>query len=317
MDLIQQLGAMAFASRLKRLSERLHKDVSRVYSKQDVDFEARWFPVLYALKEQSSQPVTTLATSLRLTHPAINQIAGDMEKRGLVSSTRDKKDERKRLLRLTPKGRKLIKNLEPIWNIIEKETRKILRNSGGQILKSMDKIEASLDEKDMYDRVMDKLKKRYFSKIKIIGYKPQYKKHFKDLNYEWLKKYFKVEQTDERVLSDPNKYIIKPGGFILFAKYNGRIAGTAAVMKHSGSLFELTKMAVTASERGKYIGEKLAIKAIEKARAKGAKELILHTATKLKPAIALYEKLGFERIKEPELDLPKFKRRTVVMGLKL
>ncbi|NIP42888.1 MAG: bifunctional helix-turn-helix transcriptional regulator/GNAT family N-acetyltransferase [candidate division Zixibacteria bacterium] len=282
-----------------------------------MDFEARWFPVLYALREKSSQPVTTLASSLRLTHPAINQIAGDMEKHGYVASRRDKKDERKRLLRLTPKGKQLIKNLEPVWRIIESETQRILKNSGGRILKSMQNIEEALDEKDMYERVMERLKSRYFSKIEILDYKPQYKKYFKELNYEWLEKYFQVEPQDEKILSDPNKYVIKPGGFILFAKYKGRIVGTTAVMKHTDSLFELTKMAVTESEQGKYIGEKLAIKAIEKSRNMGATELILHTSPKLKPAIALYEKLGFEKSDEPDLDLPKYKRRTIVMRLDL
>ncbi|HEQ98973.1 MAG TPA: GNAT family N-acetyltransferase [candidate division Zixibacteria bacterium] len=317
MDLIQQLGAMAFASRLKRLSERLHKDVSRVYDRHSVDFEARWFPVLYALKERSSQPVTTLASSLRLTHPAINQIAGDMEKQGYVTSSRDKKDERKRLLRLTSRGRKLIKDLEPIWRIIESETGKLLKTSGGNILKSMDKIESALDKKDMYERVMEKLKNLYFKKIKIVEYKPQYKKYFKKLNYEWLKEYFRVEAPDEKILSDPNKYVIKPGGFILFARYKGKIVGTTAVMNHRNSVLELTKMAVTESARGKYIGEKLAVKAIEKCKRLGAKSIVLQTSPKLKAANALYEKLGFEKVKDSDLDLPKYKRKTIMMRLEL
>ena len=37
MDIIQELGSLAFASRLKRISERLMKDVSRVYADLDVD----------------------------------------------------------------------------------------------------------------------------------------------------------------------------------------------------------------------------------------------------------------------------------------
>jgi hypothetical protein len=69
MDIITELAELAFASRLKRLSERLAKDVLLLYRKLDVDFEARWFSVLYTL---SPMAVTKLAQSLVLTHMAIN-----------------------------------------------------------------------------------------------------------------------------------------------------------------------------------------------------------------------------------------------------
>jgi hypothetical protein len=45
-DVIQQLGALAFASRLKRLSERLQRDVSRVYREQKLEFHARCFSAM-------------------------------------------------------------------------------------------------------------------------------------------------------------------------------------------------------------------------------------------------------------------------------
>jgi len=49
MDLIRQLGVLAFGSRLRRLNERLSKDVSRIYRDQGIGFEVRWFPVFYLL----------------------------------------------------------------------------------------------------------------------------------------------------------------------------------------------------------------------------------------------------------------------------
>lgn len=317
MDLIKQLGPLAFASRLKRLSERLYKDVSRIYDSQAADFEARWFPVLYALRVKSRQPVTTIASELGLTHPAINQIAGVMEKRGIVTSSKDRKDERKRLLRLTPKGRNLIKQLEPVWKIIEEETAKLLKCSDGKVLKSLDRMEEELDSRDMYERVMQRLNKGRLEKVQILDYRPQYKKYFKSLNYEWLKKYFKVEPNDEMVLSNPVKYIIKPGGFILFAKFDRDIVGTAAVMKLADGTYELTKMAVTKKAQGMQIGRILGMAAIKKAKKLGAKRLILHTSPKLKIALNFYEKLGFRKAELSDPSWPKFRRRTFVMELKL
>ena len=82
MDLIRQLGPLALASRLRRLTEWLYKDGARIYREQSADFEPRWFPLFYLLKESGSVPVTTAASLLGFSHPAINQIAGQMS-RGL------------------------------------------------------------------------------------------------------------------------------------------------------------------------------------------------------------------------------------------
>ena len=60
-------------------------------------------------------------------------------------------------------------------------------------------------------------------KVEIIAYQPKYAAHFYKLNVEWLEKYFYVEPYDQKVLSNPQQYIIDSGGFIFFAKYNSEI----------------------------------------------------------------------------------------------
>ncbi len=114
MDIIKQLGPLAFASRLRRLSEQLMKDVAEIYRQQTVDFKPRWFPMLYLLNQQSPMSVTDIAKDLGLTHPAINQISGAMLKAGLISSHKDDNDERRRLLGLTGKGQRIASELKPI-----------------------------------------------------------------------------------------------------------------------------------------------------------------------------------------------------------
>ena len=52
--------------------------------------------------------------------------------------------------------------------------------------------------------------------MKVIQFDPKYAEDFKKLNVAWLQKYFWVEPHDEKVLGDPEKYIIAPGGKDLF-----------------------------------------------------------------------------------------------------
>ncbi len=81
--------------------------------------------------------------------------------------------------------------------------------------------------------------------VDIVDFKPEYRDHFRDLNVEWLEKYFVVEPIDREVLWNPER-IIEDGGVILFAKINQTIVGTCALLKQDDG-WELSKMAVTES----------------------------------------------------------------------
>ncbi len=67
--------------------------------------------------------------------------------------------------------------------------------------------------------------------LEIIPFKPEYSQDFYNLNTEWLEKYFYVEPYDEKVLSNPQKYIIETGGYIFFIKNETKIIGTIALIR--------------------------------------------------------------------------------------
>ncbi|MHC4943458.1 MAG: bifunctional helix-turn-helix transcriptional regulator/GNAT family N-acetyltransferase [Planctomycetota bacterium] len=316
-DLIKELGELGFATRLKRLSERLMKDVSRIYGTLDVEFEARWFALLYGLSKRSPMPVTALAQALGLTHTAVNQLAAEMMKKNLLRSTRDKKDDRKRLLSLSKKGRQVAVSLAAVWREIRSATKELIDKSGNDILAGIDKIEAQLDEQDMYERVLKRMNIQPAETIEIVDYRPAYKKHFMALNRRWLEEHFTMEKPDQAILTDPNGRIIRKGGAILFALRDGETVGTCALVKLGEKDYELTKMAVAPHAQGRGIGTMLARAVIERARDLGAKALYLETSPKLKPAILLYEKLGFKKINDRPPGAHVFKRRTITMRRKL
>jgi len=153
--------------------------------------------------------------------------------------------------------------------------------------------------------------------IEIIDYKKKLKVYFKRLNSEWLRKFFTVEQKDEQILNNPEKYIIDKGGFVIFAKVKNTVCGTTAMIKHNNELYELSKMAVSEKYQGMKIGEKLALAAIEKAKNAGAKKIILETNWKLNKAVNLYKKLGFSELRgNPDIRI-HYKRPTFLMELDL
>ena len=130
------------------------------------------------------------------------------------------------------------------------------------------------------------------NKLEIIPFDEKYATIFYDLNVEWLQKYFYVEPYDEKVLSNPQKFIINNDGYIFFVKYDKEIIGTVALMKLKNT-YELTKMAVSPKYQGLKIGLKLMNYCIQFAKDKNLKYLTLYSHRKLIPAINLYKKVGF------------------------
>jgi len=50
--------------------------------------------------------------------------------------------------------------------------------------------------------------------IEIVDYKPEYAQAWHDLNLQWISEIYVVEDEDRAVLTDPQKYILDPGGAI-------------------------------------------------------------------------------------------------------
>jgi len=293
-DLIKHLGELAFATRLKRLAESLQADVGKIYREMKVDFEPKWFTMLYALYHNEIMSVIELSNLLKLTHPAIIQFAEQMQEKKLVVFIKDKADARRKLIQLTAKGKNIFEGIEPILLEIEIANREFLRESGADVLGIIEKMEKQLELKSMYKRVNERLAKNFRKEIEIVTYSPKLKDDFKKLNVEWLKKYFTVEPVDEKVFSNPKREIIDKDGEIFFALYKDEVVGTVAVKKTSSKTFEVLKMAVTENFQSRGIGRLLMNKVVDYAKSKKAKSLELDTSRKLEGAIKLYESFGFK-----------------------
>ena len=135
--------------------------------------------------------------------------------------------------------------------------------------------------------------------IKVVPYTNDYRAIFKELNESWIREYFKMEEKDYESLLHPKRTILDKGGEILVALLDEQPVGVCALMKmdHPDYDFELAKMGVAESARGKGIGYVLGQAIIERARKRGARNLFLESNTVLTPAISLYRKLGFKEIK--------------------
>lgn len=320
MDLITDLGYLALASRLKRLGDRLQTAVSEVYAAQELDFRARWFPLLAALDRETPQPVTRLASRLGLTHTAIAQIGAEMEAEGLIRSESDPQDGRRRLFALTEQGRRTVERLQPLWAEIERATAEVVAESGHDLLAAVAAVERRLAQRGVPER-MRPAETRARPQVEIVGWRPELAAAFRTLNLEWIETYFAVEPADLEVLDDPASAIVAPrdqgsGGEVLFALADGEAVGTCALIP-AGDSVELAKMAVSPGWQGRGIGRRLGLAAIAWARSRGFRTLFLLTNPRLESAVALYRALGFAETAQAPATHGHYERASLVMQLPL
>ena len=151
MSVIDDLGILAIATRMQRLAERMRKDGLLIYKAHGIDFEPKWFPVVYTLHLKSAMSVVELANEIGYSHPSTISLLNELEKLKLIKSTKDKTDERKRLLQLTEKGKALITQMEPVWQVMIAASTQLI-DTQNNIMKAMEEVEQQLEIQSFYQR---------------------------------------------------------------------------------------------------------------------------------------------------------------------
>ncbi len=302
MEFIKELGPFALGSRLKNLSDILIRDVAKVYKEQDVDFEPRWFTFFQLLIQKGEIPVTQIARDLNQTHPAVVQVINILESKKLIITRKDKTDNRRRLVKLSAKGKQLANDLAPLWKIIQMTANEILNESVPDFLEKIEEVEKTIHQQSTYDRIKGKIIQNTIAKMEFIEYDDSYLMDFQKLNEDWLTSYLELTEHDIEVLSDPRGKIINKNGNIFLLISEGKVIGTYALQRINSKVFELSKFTIKKEFRGRKLGERMLQHAIEKAKDMKCESIVLLTHQNLKGATSLYRKSGFKVIPDhPDL----------------
>lgn len=317
MDFFERTGKMAIGSRLRVLTETMTRDAASIYGLYGVDIKPKWFPVFYSLTDEQPKSVTAIAKEIGQSHPSVSTIVKEMIAAGLIVEIDDKADRRCTLITLTEYGKSLSQELIAQLRDVERAVEQISAECDNDLWAAIADWEKALRRKSILERVREIKERREHSEVEIIEYQPQYKKAFYELNRKWIELYWELEPHDIEVLENPEKHILEKGGQIFVALYNGFPVGVCALCpmpEESVYDFELAKLAVNNSIRRKGIGHRLCDAVINRARELGGKTLFLESNTRLKPAIALYRKLGFKELPEYH---PAYARGDIQMELSL
>lgn len=152
-DFVRQRGAAAFGTRLRRLSERLDRDVQAIYRERAIAFEPRWFPIVSVLDAHRTMSVGDLAELIGVSHAAVSQLRAELVAAGLVRTRPDAADQRRLRLELTPGGKRMVARLESLWAAIAQATSRLCAEAAPHLLDDLDRIESALGTHSLKERV--------------------------------------------------------------------------------------------------------------------------------------------------------------------
>ena len=290
---LSSLGELALGSRLKALSDHFYAAADEVYRSCGASIESRWFPVLRYLWENGATTVSDVATAIGQTHSAVSQLADKLVHAGLVRRRKDAQDGRRSLLVLTEQGRAALTSLGPVWAAIRRGAMATLGQDGVALLALLAACEKSLQERPVVESILAEHAALSAAELEIVPYEPTLKEHFYRLNAAWLERHFRLEEIDRVVLGDPERYVLKPGGAVFFARLGGEVIGTCALLHESPGVYELSKMGVDETFRGLGAGRRLLDEAIAEFHRREGRELFLESNSQLKTALRMYEQAGF------------------------
>jgi GNAT superfamily N-acetyltransferase len=293
MDPLISSDLLSLGSHLHRLARRSTDGLETVAQELGLAAEPRWFGALRLLQVRGPIGITELARSLGLSHPAVVQVAGALDLQGLIRDRRDARDERRRLLTLSARGRDLVEGLESLWQAQEAATRRWMDEAGVDLPAVLASLEDLLDREPMDERIRRELRRMDYESVSVRPMAPGEEPVFADLNRAWIEESFEMEEPDRQVLFHPRETILKAGGRIYMARLDGQIVGTCALLKVNDRQFELAKMAVDPEWRGRQVGARLCDHVIDEARKLGAHTLLLQTNRLLETAVRLYLSRGW------------------------
>lgn len=116
---------------------------------------------------------------------------------------------------------------------------------------------------------------------------------FAALNAQWIEDMHVLEESDKLMVAKPEIYT-RDGNHVFSAHIGETVVGAVALKKHASGDYELTKMAVDTTIRGRGIGQHLmtAVESFAK-NDMGLKRLFLLSNTRNAAALRLYARNGW------------------------
>lgn len=250
----------------------------------------------HAIIELNSQELSIkqLALALNIDKSNASRALSQLCDKGLAKSRNNPKDSRSSLCQLTPQGKRLLSKLNRQQNAMFEQI--LAQLSPAQIAQ----LETSMTQ---YTRAIDTANAQQGFIIRSITEQdnPHIARVIRNVSAEYGLTPDKGYGVADPTLDELHNVYHAENAHYWVIEYKGCILGGAGIAPLAGhdGICELQKMYFDPKLRGKGFANRLALQALEFARAQGYDSCYLETTAVLKEAVILYEKIGFKHLAAP------------------
>lgn len=133
--------------------------------------------------------------------------------------------------------------------------------------------------------------------MEVVEYRKEYKPYFIQFNTDWITDNFGHLEADDFRTFDAIDQMVEDGAMIYFAVESGEVLATCMTHWMEGDTWEMCKLASNKHASHKGAGSAVFQAAMQYAIAHGAGRLFMISNSRLKPALHIYEKHGFQEVK--------------------
>ena len=320
---IEDLGYLSVGSQMRRIYEKLQIQADNVYEKVGLRFKSSWFPIYYTLST-SRRALTVMEITERIsyTRTTVKNVLRELERNRYVEIFSNPLDSRSKLIQLTTEGVELSEKVHPVWKEFQAELERIFQGEDKLFLKKLDEVNHSLQGRSFENAVLKRhfkysvrkakaeeyselgaLMVRVYSRLKGFPSPDEQPKY-----YELLRDVGRLAQNkDVDLLVAVSEQGKIGGGVVFFGDMRSYGSGGTATLEKKACGFRL--LAVDEEARGMGLGRLLTEYCIDKAKRKGARNMVIHTTKSMQLAWKMYERLGFRRAEDLDFmlgNLPVF-----------
>jgi DNA-binding MarR family transcriptional regulator len=164
MNFYEKVGKMAIGTRVRSLANVITQDAFKIYEAYGNELQPKWFPVFFALSHSEQNSVTQIAEYIGHSHVSVSKIVAELVKAGLVVEKVSSQDRRRSEVTLSTKGKAFARKIQHQYTDVLKAVEEISSQATHDLWAALQEWETLLNEKSMYERVLEIKRKRELKK---------------------------------------------------------------------------------------------------------------------------------------------------------
>lgn len=155
-DVVRALRHLTLATRLRRLGERVQAVSQAHFDRAGLGVQSAHLPALAALDRLGPLTIGDLSEALGTRQPGVTRLVDKLEAAGWVVSEQRPEDRRRRLVRLSDRGRALMTRLaEEHWPVIEAGVGAVCADLSGAFLDQLGQLEDAIERGALGARLIE------------------------------------------------------------------------------------------------------------------------------------------------------------------